>query len=86
MNVHWHTVDRLFNKWNDADSDEKFSALHSASGQGAKIKLKPVAVRLPELVEKHSRNLKLILDTLEEGHNIKVGKITLQNFLKPAGL
>jgi transposase len=86
VNVHWHTVERLFNKWNVADGESKLLALYSAKGQGAKIKLLAVAELLPDLVEKHNRNLKPVLDILEKEHSIKVSKVTLLNFLKGARL
>lgn len=39
LNIHWHRVERLFNKWDAADAEDRLSALYSAKGQGAKIKL-----------------------------------------------
>ena len=86
LNIHWNTVSRLLDKWSSVDNGNKFSVLHSAKGQGAKIKLEPVAELLPDLVEKYSRNLKPILDVLEKEHSIIVSKVTLQSFLKGAGL
>lgn len=86
VNVNWRTVLRLFDKWDSCDATNKFSALYSADGKGAKVKLAPVAELLPELVEKHSRNLKPILAILEKKHGIKVSKVTLQTFLKGSGL
>jgi transposase len=86
MNINKQTVRRLVHKWDESDTSDKFSALYSAKGQGAKMKLDPVSELLPELVEKHSRNLKPILAVLENEHSIKVSKQTLQNFLKGAGL
>jgi len=82
----WRTISRLLNKWDALDSDQKLSALYSAKGQGAKLKLKPVADLLPDLVQEHSRNLNPILDILAKEHSINVCKLTLQNFLKDAGL
>lgn len=84
--VSWRTIFRLLNKWDALDSDQKMLALYSAKGQGAKLKLEPVADLLPNLVEEHSRNLNPILDILEKEHSINVCKLTLQNFLKDAGL
>lgn len=77
-----NTVDILFNKWDSAGGEQKIAVLSSAKGQGAKVKLDPVADLLPQLVEKYSRNLKSILETLEKEHSIKVSKLTLWNFLK----
>ncbi len=86
VNVSWRTVVRLLNKWDALDSNQKLTALYTAKGQGAKVKLKPVADLLPDLVEAHNRNLNPVLDILEKEHSIKVCKLTLQNFLKGAGL
>lgn len=82
VGVHRNTVDTLFNKWDSVDGEQRVAVLFSAKGQGAKVKLAPVADLLPQLVEKYSRNLKPILETLEKEHSIKVSKLTLQNFLK----
>jgi len=86
VNVSWRTVVRLLNKWDALDSNQKLTALYTAKGQGAKVKLKPVADLLPDLVEAHNRNLNPVLDILEKEHSIKVCKLTLQNFLKGAWL
>lgn len=85
-NRHRHTVEKLFSRWSDAPAHERLTNLFSAKGQGAKIKLKPVAELLPDLVEQHSRNLKPIFAVLEKEHSIKVSKKTLQNFLKGSRL
>ena len=84
-NVHWETVSRLFDSWERATREQKLSVLSIAPGRGAKVKLNEVKDLLPELVEKHSRNLNPILAILEKEYNIKVCKSTLQNFLKGAG-
>jgi len=86
VGVNWRTISRLLNKWDILDSEQKLLALYSAKGQGAKLKLKSVADLLPHLVEEHNRNLNPILDILEKEHSINVCKLTLQNFLKDAGL
>lgn len=86
VGTHRNTVDRLFNKWDSATADDKISALLPVKGQGAKVKLAPVAELLPGLVEKHNCNLKPILHTLEKEHSVKVSKRTLQDFFKGAGL
>lgn len=86
VGVHWLTVKRLFDKCETIGFDPELTALYSAKGQGAKVKLKSVAEILPDLIEKYSRNLYPILDILEKEHSIKVCKLTLQNFLKDAGL
>lgn len=82
VGVHRNTVDTLFNKWDSAHTDQKMSVLFSAKGQGAKMKLAPMAELIPQLVEKHSRNLKPVLEILEKEYSIKISKRTLQNFLK----
>lgn len=86
LNVHRHTVERLINKWSTSNVDQKLSLLYSAKGQGAKVKLEPVADILAGLIEQHNRNLKPILDILEKEHSIKVCKSTLQRFFKGIGL
>jgi transposase len=82
VGVHRNTVDTLFNKWDSAHTDQKMSVLFSAKGQGAKVKLAPMTELIPQLVEKHSRNLKPVLEILEKEYSIKISKRTLQNFLK----
>ena len=86
LDIHRHTVRRLANKWDRASDEDKLLVLYTAKGQGAKLKLESVAELLPSLVERHNRNLKPILDTLEKDHGIKVCKQTLRNFLKGTGL
>jgi transposase len=86
VGVSWRTISRLLDKWDAQAPEQKLSALYTAKGQGAKSKLKSVADLLPNLVEKHSRNLKPVLDTLEKEHSITVCKATLQNFLKDTRL
>lgn len=84
--IHWNTVSRLLDKWETCEAGAKLSALASINGQGAKVKLQPVAAILPDLIEQHNRNLKPILEILENEYSIKVCKLTLQNFLKCTGL
>jgi transposase len=86
LNIHWNTVSRLLDRWEKTCSEDRFSALYSFKGQGAKAKLSPVADILPALIERHSRNLKPILEKLEKKHLIQVCKLTLQTFLKGTGL
>lgn len=81
-----HTVSKVLTTWEKADGSSRFEALKVGKGRGPKVRLEPVAELLPELVEKHNRNLKPILAILEKEHTIKVSKQTLQNFLKGAGL
>jgi transposase len=84
--ISWWSIVRLFNAWEEATENDKFSVLSIKEGRGAKKKLEPVASLLPELVEQHNRNLKPILNTLEEKHSIKTCKSTLRTFLKETGL
>lgn len=80
------TISTLLTTWESALPENKLSTLCIAPGRGAKVKLEPVAGLLPDLVEKHSRNLKPILDALQKEHSIQVSKVTLQSFFKGAGL
>jgi len=50
-------VVRLFNAWDFASAESKMSTLLIASERGPKVKLEQVRDKLPEMVEKHSRNL-----------------------------
>lgn len=86
MNIHWHTVKRLLDDWEQAAEDERFSVLRQGKGQGAKVKLEPINEHISALMDKHNRNLNLVLQEIEEVHHIKVCKLTLQNFLKGTGL
>lgn len=79
----WLTVVRFFNAWEAAKTiEEKRATLEIKKGRGAKSKLESVASILPNLVKENSRNLNVILDILEKNNNIKICKLTLQNFLK----
>ena len=73
---------RLFNAWDSASAENKMNTLSIASGRGPKVKLEQVRDRLPEMVEKHSRNLNPILHWLDIEYNIKICKQTLRTFLK----
>lgn len=79
------TIYTLFFRWETTETEKKVSILSIAPGRGAKIKLQPISDILPELVEKHSRNLKPMLEKLEKEHGIKVCKKTLYAFLKALG-
>lgn len=80
------SFERLLNAWESATEGEKYKVLNISEGRGAKNKLNPVKDLLEDLVKEHSRNLNPILSELETKHNIKVCKLTLQDFLKDAGL
>ncbi|OAV63837.1 Transposase [Bacteroidales bacterium Barb6] len=86
VNIHWRTVSRLFDAWEQVKTGDKYAALRIASGRGAKVKLLKVMDLLPELAQNHSRNLNPMLDSLEKEHGIKVCKSTLQTFLKEVGI
>jgi len=86
MNIDRMTVVRLLDAWENSSVDKRFDVLYRVEGQGAKVKLESVRDKIPELLEKHNRTTKLILEDLEKNYNIKVCKITLHTFLKSAGL
>ena len=75
-------VARLFNAWESSSTENKMSTLSIASGRGPKVKLEQVRDKLPEMVEKHSRNLNPILHWLDNEYNIIICKQTLRTFLK----
>lgn len=79
-------VVRLFNAWESASAENKISTLSIAPGRGPKVKLEQVRDKLPEMVEKHNRNLNPILHWLDIEYNIKICKQTLRAFLKDARL
>lgn len=85
-NIDKQAIIRLFNAWESASAENKMSTLSIASGRGPKVKLEQVRDKLPEMVEKHSRNLKPILHWLDIEYNIKICKQTLRTFLKDARL
>lgn len=68
---------RLFNAWDSASAENKMNTLSIASGRGPKVKLEQVRDKLPEMVQKHSRNLNPILHYLDIKYNIKICKQTL---------
>lgn len=84
--VDLQAVIRLFNAWDSASAGNKMSTLLIGSGRGPKVKLEQVRDKLPEMVEKHSRNLNPILHWLDIEYNIKICKQTLRTFLKDARL
>jgi transposase len=84
VGVSRRTTERFFNAWESAE--DKYSSLSIADGRGPKVKLAPVKAQLPDLVEKYSRNLNLVLEVLCVQYQIEVCKLTLQNFLKENGI
>lgn len=82
--INSQAVVRLFNVWDFASAENKMNTLSIASARGPKVKLEQVRDKLPEMVEKHCRNLNPILDCLDIEYNIKICKQTLRTFLKDA--
>jgi hypothetical protein len=85
-NTDIQAIVRLFNAWDSALEQDKMKTLSVASGRGPKFKLEQVRDKLPEMIEKHGRNLNPIIHWLDIEHNIKICKQTLQTFLKDARL
>ena len=82
FDVDRRTIERWFDKW----EKEGANSLPITTGRGVKTRLKGLEDVLSEQLEIHSRNLKNVLLHLEEKHNIRICKKTLQNFLKDTGL
>ena len=82
FDVDRRTIERWFDKWNN----EGVNSLPIIAGRGVKTRLRGLEDVLSEQLETHSRNLKNVLLHLEEKHNIRICKKTLQNFLKDTGL
>ena len=82
FDVDRRTIERWFDKW----EKEGVNSLPITTGRGAKTRLKGLEQVISEQLEIHSRNLKNVLLHLEEKHNIRIYKKTLQNFLKDTGL
>jgi transposase len=78
----YQSISKLIDSWEAALPENRFSVLRYAQGQGAKSKLEPIKEEIPRLMEKHNRNLNLLLQDIENQYNIKICKVTLQNFLK----
>lgn len=78
----YQAISKLLDAWERSEPDNRFSVLRHAEGQGAKSKLKPIEKQISELMEKHNRNLNIVLQEIENEYNIKICKVTLQNFLK----
>jgi transposase len=82
-NIKWLRIVDFFNAWDKAKNiQEKQDCLSIKKGRGAKNKLEKVKHLIPKLVQDNSRNLNKILAILEEKHQVKICKLTLQNFLK----
>lgn len=82
LNMSRTTLYRLFNAWDKASYDEKVDVIFVKKGRGAKPKLNSVKEILPSLVEKYNKNIKKILQALEDDYNIQVCNQTLRKYLK----
>jgi transposase len=82
FDVDRRTIERWFDKW----EKEGVNSLPITTGRGVKTRLRGLEEVISILLETHSRNLKNVLLHLEEKHNIRICKKTLQNFLKDTGL
>jgi transposase len=82
FDVDRRTIERWFDKW----EKEGLNSLPITTGRGVKTRLKGLEEVLSKQLESHGRNLKNVLLYLEEEHNIRICKKTLQNFLKDTGL
>jgi len=82
FDVDRRTIERWFDKW----EKEGMNSLPIIAGRGVKTRLKGLEKVISKQLEDHSRNLKNVLLHLEENHNIRICKKTLQNFLKDTGL
>ena len=86
VDVSRYTIARLFDAWELLSVEDKFSALSTGTGRGAKNKLESIKRLIPAMVEEHNRNLNPILEQIEQEHGIKISKHTLQLFLKGSRL
>ena len=82
FDVNRRTIERWFDNW----SKNGIDSLSIQPGRGVKTRLKGLETVIAEQLIDHSRNLKNVLNYLEEQHNIVICKKTLQNFLKDTGL
>lgn len=82
FDVNRRTIERWFDSW----SKNGIDSLPIQPGRGVKTRLKGLETVIAEQLKDHSRNLKNVLNYLEEQHNIIICKKTLQNFLKDTGL
>ena len=76
FDVDRRTIERWFYKW----KKEGVNSLPITTGRGVKTRLRGLEEVISILLETHSRNLKNVLLHLEEKHNIRICKKTLQNF------
>lgn len=81
LNISRTTLYHFFEAWDKAEYNNKPEALFIKEGRGAKPKLDSVKDELPILVEKYNRNIKKILQVLEDDYNIQVCSLTLRKYL-----
>jgi transposase len=77
---------RTIERWFDAWAISGVYSLPIVAGRGVKTRLIGYEQEIAEQLEIHSRNLKNVLLHMENQHNIRICKKTLQNFLKGTGL
>ena len=77
---------RTIERWFDAWAISGVYSLPIVAGRGVKTRLIGYEQEIAEQLEIHSRNLKNVLLHMENQHNIRICKKTLQNFLKDTGL
>lgn len=82
LNISRTTLYHFFEAWEKAEYNDKPKALFIKEGRGAKPKLDSVKDELPILVEKYNRNIKKILQILEDEYNIQVCSLTLRKYLR----
>ncbi len=82
LNICRTTLYHFFEAWNKAEYKDKPEALFIKEGRGAKPKLDSVKDELSFLAEKYNRNIKKILQVLEDDYNIQVCSLTLRKYLK----
>lgn len=86
LNISRTTLYHFFEAWDKAEYNDKAEALFIKEGRGAKPKLDSVKDELPILVEKYNRNIKKILQVLEDDYNIQICSLTLRKYLKKNNL
>lgn len=82
LNIGRTTLYHFFETWDNASYADKQKILFVNEGRGAKHKLDPVKEILPSLVEKYNKNIKKILQVLEDEYDIQVCSQTLRKYLK----
>ncbi|SBV92912.1 conserved hypothetical protein [uncultured Dysgonomonas sp.] len=86
LNISRTTLYHFFEAWDKVEYEDKPDALFIKEGRGAKPKLESVKDELPILAEKYNRNIKKILQVLEDEYDIKVCSLTLRKYLKKTNI